>query len=420
MSTQTTAARPTSSPTPGAPRFGVNSGTRASHATESAASGASGPAGAHSRADNGSVGHSVDESLSEWRFSHQWELLELADGSLFFDSTIANHRSVAKPSPALRTALKQLDAAPTSLTRLSELVPEFGDAAGARRVLAPLMREGILVENIGEQVPSWASPELAERFSTQLEWMATLTSEPDDHWRLFERLRNATVAVVGMGGAGSLVAQSLAAAGIGRLIIADGDDVESSNLVRQVLYDVDDCAQPKAERMAERLRRFTPFTEVDVRSTYVTSPQDAADVIAGADFVALCADAPRFVLNRWVDQACKSAAVPYIGALAGCVGPLYQPGQPGCFLCLEEQFRAELGARHDMVVDALASKESWRYPAFVAGPMSVAPIMTTEIVLALTGAVPPATSGGMVRIHHPQATFEPIPVAEGCDCIHRG
>lgn len=416
MSTQTTQAIPAASAANAAsagrnlPRFGIGAGSQT-------------PAG--SGTDSGAVGENLDtpsdlsdlsDLSAEWRFSHQWELLELADGSLFFDSTIANHRSVAKPSPALRSALKLLDAAPTTLPRLSELVPQFGDAASARRVLAPLMREGILVKNIGERVPSWASPELAERFSTQLEWMATLTSEPDDHWRLFERLRQSTVAVVGMGGAGSLVAQSLAAAGIGKLIIADGDDVESSNLVRQVLYDVDDCAQPKADRMAARLRRFTPFTEVDVRGTYVTSPEDAADVIAGADFVALCADAPRFVLNRWFDSACKAAAIPYIGALAGCVGPLYQPGRPGCFLCLEEQFRAELGPRHDMVVDALASKESWRYPAFVAGPMSVAPIMTTEIVLALTGAVPPATSGGMVRIHHPQATFEPVPVAEGCDC----
>lgn len=88
------------------------------------------------------------------------------------------------------------------------------------------------------------------------------------------------------------------------------------------------------------------------------------------------------------------APAPYLGAFADSVGPLYSPSAAGCFGCLEHRLREELGDRHDLLVDALAAKRSWRYPAFVSGPLTVAHLMTTEIVLHLTGAAPPSTVGG--------------------------
>ncbi|MEE4244523.1 MAG: ThiF family adenylyltransferase, partial [Kangiellaceae bacterium] len=60
-------------------------------------------------------------------------------------------------------------------------------------------------------------------------------------------LKKATVVIVGAGGLGCPVALYLAAAGIGNLTIVDGDQVELSNLQRQVLFNIDDIDQPKAD-----------------------------------------------------------------------------------------------------------------------------------------------------------------------------
>jgi hypothetical protein len=359
-----------------------------------------------------------DRVDQRWQFSTQWEMLELADGSLFFDSVYADHRVIADPSPILRRILLLIEESRPTLEEVAAQLAS-GVADGARRVerlLQPLIRAGILVPARDGDRPPWADDALVERFSTQLEWLGTLSTGAQEHWEFFRRLREARVAVIGLGGAGSLLAQALTAVGVGQLTLVDGDTVEESNLVRQILYNPDQAGRLKAGCLAEQLERFSPYTQFDVLPRYVTSKADVGECIAGADFVAVCADAPRFVLNRWIDAACKADRTPYLGAFAGSVGPMYRPGSPGCFSCLEHQFRSELGERHDLLVDALAAKSSWRYPAFVSGPLTVAHLMTTEIVLHLTGAAPPSSGGGVLRFQHPHTVVEPFAGHPACDC----
>ncbi|MCU7827351.1 ThiF family adenylyltransferase [Kitasatospora sp. DSM 101779] len=346
-------------------------------------------------------------------------MLELADGSLFFNSTYADHRAISAPPEALRHILRMIEDSRPTLEAVADHITGTAtpDAVGhIERLLLPLAKAGILVPLRTEQRPAWADDDLAERFSTQIEWLGTLSTTPHGHWDYFARLREASVAVIGLGGAGSLLALALAAAGIGRLTLVDGDTVEVSNLTRQILYSPNQAGLGKADCLAEQLEQFSPYTQYRVLREYVSSPEDVHKSIEGADFVAVCADAPRFTLNRWIDTACKRNAVPYIGAFAGSVGPMYRPDSPGCFGCFEERLREELGLRHDMVVDALAAKQSWRYPAFVSGPLTVAHLMTTEIVLHLTGAAKPSSAGGILRYQHPNTVVEPFPGHPACNC----
>lgn len=354
-----------------------------------------------------------------WQFSTQWEMLELADGSLFFDSIYADHRAISAPSDALRRILRMIEDSKPTLEAIAEHLTGHADIATVERIerlVLPLAKAGILVPLREDQRPDWADEALTERFSTQIEWLGTLSTTPHGHWDYFARLRDASVAVIGLGGAGSLLSLALAAAGIGQLTLVDGDTVEVSNLTRQILYHPGQAGLSKADCLAEQLKRFSPYTQYRVIEQYVSQPEDVQEVIEGADFVAVCADAPRFVLNRWIDTACKKSAVPYLGAFAGSVGPMYRPGSPGCFSCFEHRLREELGERYDMVVDALAAKQSWRYPAFVSGPLTVAHLMTTEIVLHLTGAANPSSAGGILRYQHPNTVIEPFPGHRACEC----
>ncbi|MER6715523.1 MULTISPECIES: ThiF family adenylyltransferase [unclassified Streptomyces] len=350
-----------------------------------------------------------------WCFASEWELLELADGTVVFHHLMGRQFSLRSVGEPLRRVLRRLEAGPVAFLELCD-----GDAEAARRLarmLTPLIRQGVLAAARNHARPEWADDRFTERFSTQLEWLASLSPEQHGRWDFMARLREASVAVLGLGGLGSLVALMLAAAGVGRLRLVDGDVVEESNLVRQILYFPDQAdGTGKAEALAAQLRRFTPYTEVDVVPSYLSGPEDIAARLDGMDMAALCADAPRFVLNRWTDAVCRDGGIPYLGAFAGQVGPMFLPGESPCFGCFEHYLREDLGPRHDLVVDALAQKRSWRYPAFVSGPVSIAHLMTTEIVLQLTGAATPATSCGVLHIRHPETVREELLPHPDCDC----
>ena len=77
-----------------------------------------------------------------------------------------------------------------------------------------------------------------------------------------EKLLAARVLVVGTGGLGSPLLYYLAAAGVGTLGVADNDDVDISNLQRQILHSTDDIGRPKVESAAEKIRKLNPDVAV--------------------------------------------------------------------------------------------------------------------------------------------------------------
>src|SRR5918911_5426973 len=80
-----------------------------------------------------------------------------------------------------------------------------------------------------------------------------------------ERLRASSVAIVGCGALGTVLANNLCRAGIGRLVIADRDYIELNNLQRQILFDEDDITRrlPKAIAAAEKLRRVNSKVQIE-------------------------------------------------------------------------------------------------------------------------------------------------------------
>jgi sulfur-carrier protein adenylyltransferase/sulfurtransferase len=113
-----------------------------------------------------------------------------------------------------------------------------------------------------------------------------------------EKLRQAAVLIVGCGGLGVPAMTYLAAAGVGRLGLVDGDRLEASNLHRQTLYALADVGQPKVELAAARLRALNP--EVEVRTYPVRlEAACAAEIIEPYALVIDCTDnfATKFLLN---------------------------------------------------------------------------------------------------------------------------
>jgi adenylyltransferase/sulfurtransferase len=112
------------------------------------------------------------------------------------------------------------------------------------------------------------------------------------------RLERAAVAIVGVGGLGSPVALYLAAAGVGRLGLIDDQDVELSNLNRQIIFEECDVGRPKVEAAAGRLLLLDAGLRVDARRENIRS-SNVADLFAEYDLVVDGADAfeTKFLLN---------------------------------------------------------------------------------------------------------------------------
>lgn len=123
------------------------------------------------------------------------------------------------------------------------------------------------------------------------------------------RLRASHVAVVGAGGLGSPVILALAAAGVGTLTVIDDDDVDPSNLQRQVLHRVDDVGSPKVESAVRAASALSPETTVVARATRLDA-SNADALLVGADLVIDGSDT--FDTREAVAAACERLGVPLV------------------------------------------------------------------------------------------------------------
>lgn len=150
-----------------------------------------------------------------------------------------------------------------------------------------------------------------------------------------KRLARSSVLLVGAGGLGSPVAYQLAAAGVGRIGLCDMDQVDVSNLQRQVLHYTEDAGRPKVESGAAKLRALNPDVRVDTYPVAITS-QNAMELIRGYDLVVAGTDnfATRYLLN----DACVMLNKPVVhGAVFRWDGQVtvFNPQEGGpCYRCL--------------------------------------------------------------------------------------
>lgn len=128
-----------------------------------------------------------------------------------------------------------------------------------------------------------------------------------------ERLLAATALVVGAGGLGSPAALYLASAGLGRILLADGDTVDLTNLQRQVLHRDARVGLPKAASGRQALLEMNP--EVAVEPIAVRLEGDALrDAVRRATVVLDCCD--NFATRHAVNRACVEAGVPLVSGAA--------------------------------------------------------------------------------------------------------
>ena len=151
-----------------------------------------------------------------------------------------------------------------------------------------------------------------------------------------QKIMDATVLIVGMGGLGSPTALYLAAAGVGHLIIADFDQVELSNLQRQIIHQTKDIGDDKVNSAKNKLTELNPNIKITIANELIHTG-NLPDLIKGVDIVLDGTDnfESRFEINQICVEHQKplvsAAVVRFEGQVSVFKG--YENDKP-CYQCL--------------------------------------------------------------------------------------
>jgi len=322
------------------------------------------------------------------RIKRTTESIGSPDGDVFLlRPSAGSDIKIEKPDENDRRLLAALDGEHT----LDQLNEEFGEELVGDTISK--LQELEVVEDAADD-DLLAAGELA-RFDRQLRYFSDIGGSGPTPSECQRRLREAKVAVLGVGGLGGWSAYALACCGIGEMWLIDGDRVEVSNLNRQILYSEADLGLLKVEAAARRLRAFNSSMRVTATARRLESQVEIADFIDGADVVIDAADWPAHDIERWCNSACFEAGIPYITMShfppIARVGPLYVPGETGCFACQETAYRREYPL-FDVAVEQRRAQPS---PAATLGPACglIGGQVGMEIIHLLTGLSRPSTQG---------------------------
>jgi molybdopterin-synthase adenylyltransferase len=190
------------------------------------------------------------------------------------------------------------------------------------------------------------------------------------------RIADAAVLIVGAGGLGCPVALYLGAAGVGRLLLADGDTVDLTNLQRQIGHATAAIGENKADSLARSVRAINPEIEVrPIREALASSA--LGEAVAAVDLVVDASD--NFATRHAVNRACVQYGKPLVsGAAIGFSGQLAvfdsRRANSPCYHCLfpdhadEPELRcAEAGVFSPLVgvIGAMQAMEALKYLAQV-------------------------------------------------------
>lgn len=215
-----------------------------------------------------------------------------------------------------------------------------------------------------------------------------------------EKLKNASVMISRVGGVGSVVAYELAAAGVGKLVLAHAGNVKPSDLNRQLLMTEDWIGKPRIESIKRRLLDLNPRLEiVDVAEN--VSEDNAAELVQQCDLIVDCAPLfpERFAMNRQAVLQNKPLVECAMYELEAHITTVI-PGKSPCLQCIWPE-----------------NPPTWKrqFPVFGAVSGTVACMGAMEAI-KLIGGIGDPLSGRLVRMDLRDMEFQTMKVSRRPEC----
>lgn len=215
-----------------------------------------------------------------------------------------------------------------------------------------------------------------------------------------QKLKNASVLISRLGGLGGVVAYELAAAGVGKLVLAHGGNVKPSDLNRQLLMTHDWIGKPRMESIVRRLHELNPRVEISALGENVNE-QNAASLVSQADVVVDCAPLfqERLALNRESVKQKKPMVEAAMYDFDASLTTLKSPDTP-CLSCLYP-----------------SPPPYWRreFPVFGAVSGAVACLAATEVIKLICGVGAPL-AGKMLLMDLREMSFQTVKINRDPKC----
>jgi molybdopterin/thiamine biosynthesis adenylyltransferase len=215
-----------------------------------------------------------------------------------------------------------------------------------------------------------------------------------------QKLKNASVMISRVGGVGSVVAYELAAAGVGKLVLAHAGNVKPSDLNRQLLVTHDWLGKPRIESIKRRLLELNPRLEIVAVGENV-SEDNAADLVSQSELIVDCAPLfpERFAMNRQAVLQNKPLVECAMYEMEAQIMTVI-PGQSPCLQCVFPE-----------------EPPNWTREFPVLGGVSgtVACLGAVEAVKLITGLGNPL-AGRMIRMDLREMSFQTMNLARRATC----
>ena len=294
-----------------------------------------------------------------------------------------------------------------SIEEIESATADIFPADELRDALEVLADQGILIDAPKAAV----NTEIAERMAPQLNLFHDLAPGVT----LQNKLEAATVAILGLSGAGAEIALSLAAAGVGTIRCIDSLIITPSDVYLAPFTGMPSLGAGRAETISAMVKRAAPQVQVVVDDRSLESEADLRDAIRGADIVACCLDAGQSNLIFKLNRVCLAERMRWIAcSLAGAeiiVGPAMHPGNGPCYLCYRMRAVACAGNPDDAFayerfLDRRKRDDSARRENLVFGAGLAANFMGMEIVKELTDLAEPSLVGRILTVRLTDLTVE--------------
>ncbi len=240
-------------------------------------------------------------------------------------------------------------------------------------------------------------PELTDTDRALYEWQMWVPGMGEEGQR---RLKGASVLISRVGGLGGLVALELAAAGVGRLVLAHGGHLKLADLNRQLLQTRSHVGEVRMDSIVRRLQELNPDCEV-IGIAENASPDNADELVEQADIVVDAAPLfqERLALNAAAFRAEKPMVECAMHNLEASV-TTFIPGRTGCLACY---------------VPEVPSTWTRQFPVFGAVSGTAACLGAMEVIKLITGLGEPL-AGEMLCMDLARMSFRRVKLPRRDDC----
>jgi len=299
------------------------------------------------------------------------------------------------PTGAVAALLTVLAEGKHEVGQLPEALRERGHDVGAADIDAALgvLDDLCVLEDAGAE--DRLDPDRLARHLSNLRYYDLFATRTRSSVDLLDAVARARILLLGVGGLGSAILQSLVGLGVGQITIVDDDTVETKNLARQFAYGLAAVGQPKVRAAAQWAAAYSGGTRITPVQGRVADPGAIGTLGAGCDIVVCAADTPSDI-QLMVNEACFALGVPYVSGGLSYSSLSYwsvSPRHSSCWRCLDLHHRDEeptlpAAMREPPLVESSPVNRA-------TGPVVqlLSGFISMEVMRYVTGSDPPIAQG---------------------------